>query len=185
MNNWTGIGRSRRWHKEEVDDLIRLYNEIDNEALMDYFNRSYLSIYKKAWSIGLRKTKDMAFINRSKGRGGEQDPNWKGGRKKTNKGYIVTMKKGHPRATVDGYVMEHIVIMEECLGRFIGVDEVVHHINGIKDDNRVSNLEVMGFGEHTRHHHLGSKRSARTRELISQKARERHRKNKKDGVINE
>ena len=87
------------------------------------------------------------------------------------------MTKGHPRADQFGYVMEHIVVAENQIGRFIGCDEVVHHINGIKDDNRIENLQVMERGEHTILHHTGSKRSSGTKKKISDKRKLRN-KNK-------
>jgi hypothetical protein len=49
----------------------------------------------------------------------------------------------HPRAKSNsGYVFEHILVMEDALGRRLFADESVHHRNGVRDDNRVDNLEL-------------------------------------------
>jgi HNH endonuclease len=49
---------------------------------------------------------------------------------------------GHPRAGKGAYVFEHILVMEQLLGRYLLPDETVHHLNGVRDDNRPENLEL-------------------------------------------
>lgn len=73
---------------------------------------------------------------------GEKNWNWKGGISRSHPlGYVyIKPPVGHPHVTVRGYVMEHRLIMEQHLGRYLTPEEVVHHINGIKDDNRIENL---------------------------------------------
>lgn len=61
-------------------------------------------------------------------------------------GYRMLLDRSHPRARKSGYVLEHIVVMERMLGRFLLPKETVHHINGIRSDNRPENLELWDSG---------------------------------------
>lgn len=66
----------------------------------------------------------------------------KGEGSKTVYGYIRHYKPTHPNANPRGYVMEHTMVMAENLGRPLISGENVHHKNGIRDDNRIENLEL-------------------------------------------
>ena len=66
--------------------------------------------------------------------------------------YLYAVVKEHPNATKYGYVLAHRIIMETHLGRLLDTNEIVHHKNHNKKDNRIENLEVMTEKEHARMH---------------------------------
>lgn len=65
---------------------------------------------------------------------------------KDSNGYVQVYNPD--RAYPMSYVSEHILVAEETVGHRLNSDEVVHHINGIRDDNRPENLQVMSQHEH-------------------------------------
>lgn len=70
---------------------------------------------------------------------GKDSSNWKGGRIYDGQGYIKIYMPEHPFNN-DSYVLEHRLVMEQFLGRYLLQGEIIHHINGITDDNRKENL---------------------------------------------
>jgi hypothetical protein len=94
-------------------------------------------------------------------RSGPGHPDWKGGRIRDADGYVLVYTPGHPHARKRGagkpvYVAEHRLVMEKTLGRYLLPTEVVHHVNGVNDDNRPENLELFqSNGEHLRHELTG------------------------------
>uniref|UniRef100_A0A6H1ZYT9 Putative homing endonuclease n=1 Tax=viral metagenome TaxID=1070528 RepID=A0A6H1ZYT9_9ZZZZ len=85
----------------------------------------------------------------------EKSSNWKGGQTKTQKGYIYILCPAHPFANSKGYIPEHRLIVEKHLNRYLTKKEIVHHINGIKSDNRIENLYLFAsLNAHTSYHTL-------------------------------
>jgi hypothetical protein len=75
----------------------------------------------------------------------------KGGRIKDVFGYVLLWIPGHPNAKAGrnkSYVYEHRFVMSEYLGRPLEKWEFIHHRNGIKDDNRIENLEILTKKNH-------------------------------------
>ena len=78
---------------------------------------------------------------------GKKNWNWKGGRINM-RGYVGILNPTHPRADLHGYVLEHILVWEKAHNKRLRKGFIVHHLNGIKNDNRIENLVAMKRGEH-------------------------------------
>lgn len=84
---------------------------------------------------------------------GANNPKWRGGTPKTYEGYVQIYSPHHPYKNNYGYVLEHRLVMEKEIGRYLERSEVVHHINSIRDDNRIDNLILFkNASEHRKHH---------------------------------
>lgn len=68
--------------------------------------------------------------------------------------YWAILQPHHPFADSKGYVMEHRLIMEKQIGRFLKEDECVHHIDENPSNNEVSNLRLMLKKDHDALHSL-------------------------------
>ncbi len=162
------------WTVKEIDILKENYNKVSNRKLYELLpNKTETAIYKKAYKIGLRKTKEIEHLNRSLARQGENCRFWKGGKTKTSKGYKLVKMPEHHRANNRGYVLEHIVVWEKTNLQRVPDGYVVHHINGIKTDNRPENLQLMTTSEHSIYHNQFRIYSDETKRKISQKMKER------------
>ena len=143
--------------------------------------------------IKLRNVSSSLKTKYPEGRFGKAASNWKGGKTfqvstqkkradgrprekyispeqkgkfKLKQGYIYVYAPKHPYATKRGYVMEHRLVMEAHLGRYLKPNELVHHKNGIKDDNRIENLELMTKGTHISKHFQDVKEVDRLKKIL-------------------
>jgi len=146
-----------KWSREEEEKI--------KELLYKYKNKTYDEILKLASSNRTKKSlshknsrqwhvpREVVSVPLTRhSQKGSKNSNWKGGRTKHSSGYVLVYTPEHPRAH-NRYVFEHILVMEKKLGRYVRKDELIHHINGIKDDNRLENLEILTTREHSLKQH--------------------------------
>lgn len=110
-------------------------------------------------SSKIRGIKTKGSGNHQYGLKGSLNASFKTGRRISNYGYVLIYNPEHERANCNGYVFEHILVMEEKIGRklkFISKlhkdNEVVHHIDFNKKNNDITNLQLMTRGEHSTLH---------------------------------
>ncbi len=115
---------------------------------------------EKRWVV-LRNGKPVSQVCRNcEGRMGADNPFWKGGIKHDGYGYIQVLLRPDdfffPMVQSGGYVREHRLVIAKSLGRCLQRWEIVHHLNGIKDDNRLANLALTeNVGNHSKQHSQG------------------------------
>lgn len=119
---------------EKVRDLVSL-NKSDPEIGAE-FDTTDKMVYK------FRKRHGIPSARKGGAQPGQFHKSWKGGRVIDKSGYVLLHRPEHPSCSNSGYVREHRLVMEGVLGRLLEPKEVVHHLNGIKDDNRPENLSL-------------------------------------------
>ncbi len=121
-----------------------------------YCRKHYLN-YKKYGNPLIKKSRGAQK--------GKDNPNWKNGRSSDGEGYIYILMPDHPFAHKTGYVLEHRLIIEKEIGRYLKPEEACHHINGIKNDNRPENL--MAFINNPTHRRFhGNPNSVNPKDII-------------------
>jgi hypothetical protein len=149
------LSRHLRQGGYAVRDRRRAMDALDEQQLRHLYIGLGKSSYEIADMYGVTRSpvsRRLSKLGISRPPGwrlaGENNPIWKGGRTSTAGGYIYLLRRNHPMSGKNGYVLEHRLVMAEKLGRMLGDDEHVHHINGVKDDNRPENLAVVSGSDH-------------------------------------
>jgi hypothetical protein len=87
----------------------------------------------------------------------ENTSQWKGGRWQDDRGYWYVYSPDHPFRTSDGYILEHRLVMEKHIGRYLTKSEIVHHIIPVTPDycnNDISNLMLLSSQKEHRQQHM-------------------------------
>lgn len=133
-----------KWDK---DELQRLYwdERMSCRAIADQYKTVSQAVLKALQKFGIpRRTISEATQ-------GSASYRWKGDnyKYKDYNGYIQIRCPNHPHASKKGgYVFEHRLTVERKMGRVLESSEIVHHLNGVYDDNREENLIVFSKKTH-------------------------------------
>lgn len=154
------IGRKHTKKSKEKNRVSHLRENLSRETL-DKLSKSQKGIPSHRKGLKMekeygRKRAKLIKQKQSKSKigmyNGKRNPKWKGGIKLGPGGYVFVYKPNHPN-NIKGYIQEHRLIMEKYVGRYLKPKEEIHHINGVKNNNRIKNLVLLkNRSEHRKLH---------------------------------
>jgi len=133
----TSLNRRCCMTQEELTDLY--WNQgLGQREIAEILGFSQISVSRRMKELGIPSRETT----------GRNNGAYKGGRTVSPDGYIYIRLPEHPRAKSNGYVAEHILVWEQTHHRTLPAGWVVHHLNGVKSDNRPENLVARPRGQH-------------------------------------
>jgi hypothetical protein len=154
------MNRAGAWTQEQYETLRTFYPFERSVDVAVRIGRTKSAVDHMASRLQIKKNEAAMYVIKSEAMKGESSGNFKGYRRKTTKGYITLYRPNEPGTDRNGLIMEHRYLMAQHIGRAIRNDEAVHHINGIKNDNRIDNLQLMTVGEHSALHNKKRKKAS-------------------------
>ncbi len=144
---WLREGGKRKFYEAGTPCLVTSCNQPIRSSGM--CNRHYLQFRAGILSKEGLKLRDLLPFSRPK----------KHEKCNTRDGYVLIQAPlNHPRSRQDGSILEHRLVMEKFLGRFLQEWEIVHHKDGNRKNNQLENLELfdgrsqrVGPGHHPGH----------------------------------
>lgn len=167
--------KNKHWLKNQYINKEKNAVEIANES-----NTTSTTIYNWLDKFNIKR-RNRSEVCKILYKDKHNHPKWNGGKIIDKNGYPMILNRKHPHARKNGYVLEHILIMEKKLGRSLKDDEIVHHINMDKSDNRLENLDLLSSSKV--HHSITHKSYHDLLPLLLEKKIIRYDRNKKEYIL--
>jgi hypothetical protein len=162
---FTYVSRLRQGRGNFCSVRCKNIHQANNKKFAENVKKAIIKLYRSdpdyriRISIATKKAMDNPAVrNKLRLAGlGRKPANYKGSMKHSA-GYLFIHNPQHPFANRYGYVLEHRLVVEKQIGRLLEPDEVVHHKNHNKSDNRITNLLLFkNQGTHMAYHIGGVK----------------------------
>jgi len=135
--------------EEKLREMIEVQN-LTHRIVGERFGVENQTISKWCRKFGIK-------VHRTGPRSGSGHPDWKGG-VRIVKGYRYIYSPDHPKRGCNKTVAEHRLVMEKKLNRLLETGEIVHHIDGNKQNNSPDNLILTKRGVHEKEYHSGPRK---------------------------
>ncbi len=158
----------KKFLPEKIEFIRHLYVDLEysTEMINAQFGVSHNAVRRYMTRMGfMRSLGESRKLAVQKGRlfpgskPGKESHGWKGGRSVNSRGYIkIYVASSDPfyiMADRDHYIMEHRYTMAQHLNRPLTSDEFIHHLNGVRTDNRLKNLALVSRNNHPNRTFLG------------------------------
>lgn len=131
-----------------LSEIVSLYKDCwSEEEIAQKFGISASTVSRQLRNLNLTRSSEESKRRRGTTSYGSRNVNWRGG-KRHGDGYVFIREKSHPRCDSNGYIAEHILVWEKAHNRPVPKGYIIHHINGIRNDNRPSNLVAVSRRRH-------------------------------------